>query len=379
LVLCLFSLVAVFFSFLWARRIAGERAGLAAAVAAAVWFELVYFAPKAFTEVLAAHLLLPGLYFACFAAGRRPEWFRAGVWLGLALALRIHLAPAVGFATIYLCRRRWRDRWLPLAAGLLLPLLLFGLVDAFTWSYPFQSLWKNLWVNLVLAKSEQFGVAPWYRYATLLLGIWTWAAVPVLFLAAIGARRIPLLAWVAVIIVASHSAIGHKEYRFLYPILPLVCTLAGVGLAELAELAGSRWRRAALVLLLFAWTLTSALLAVRAAPLWEKYGGNLRAFSELSHTDSLCGVALANLTWSEAPGYTYLHRDVPIFLIERPQDVETRASQFNFVLTPRDKPLWPQGFDALWCWRGACLLRRPGGCQPAPGYHINRVLEERGQ
>lgn len=39
-----------------------------------------------------------------------------------------------------------------------------------------------------------------------------------------------LVAWV----VAAYSALGHKEFRFLYPILPLVHIYAGAALAHIA-------------------------------------------------------------------------------------------------------------------------------------------------
>lgn len=39
-----------------------------------------------------------------------------------------------------------------------------------------------------------------------------------------------LVAWV----VAAYSALGHKEFRFLYPVLPLVHSYAGAALAHIA-------------------------------------------------------------------------------------------------------------------------------------------------
>jgi hypothetical protein len=36
----------------------------------AIWFEFIYFAPKAFTEVIAAYSLLVGVYLGCY--GKNP-------------------------------------------------------------------------------------------------------------------------------------------------------------------------------------------------------------------------------------------------------------------------------------------------------------------
>ena len=91
--------------------------------------------------MVATHALLPGLYLGMYGEGlgEKKRMFLAGIFCGLAMSLRIQLAPAVGFAALYFCYPNWRKRILPLAAGLLLPVVGFGLVDAMTWSHPFQS------------------------------------------------------------------------------------------------------------------------------------------------------------------------------------------------------------------------------------------------
>ena len=70
IVLSLISLTAVWFGYAWAKRASGTPAAIVAAVACSFYFGLVYFAPKALTEVVAAHVMLPGLYFGVY--GERP-------------------------------------------------------------------------------------------------------------------------------------------------------------------------------------------------------------------------------------------------------------------------------------------------------------------
>src|SRR5208337_881839 len=57
IVLSLISLTTVWFGFAWAKRASGTDAAMVAAGACAIWCELIYFAPKALTEVVAAHAL----------------------------------------------------------------------------------------------------------------------------------------------------------------------------------------------------------------------------------------------------------------------------------------------------------------------------------
>src|SRR5437588_502078 len=128
------SLTTVWFGFAWAKRASGIEAAAIAAGACALWYELVIFSPRALTEVLAAHILLPGLYLGAHAEGRweKCNLFLAGLLCGLAMSLRIQLFPAVAVAGLYFCRSRWRAKIPAVLAGILLPVAVFGAVDAIT-------------------------------------------------------------------------------------------------------------------------------------------------------------------------------------------------------------------------------------------------------
>ena len=221
-VMTLISLT-VWFGFAWAEKVSGRTAAIIAGFACATWWEFVYFGPKTFSEVLAAHILLPGLYLGAWtekAGLEKEDYFSPGSAAGWRFPLRIQLAPAVGLAALYFCRSDWRKRIPIVAAGLLLPVLIFGLVDAFTWSHPFQSFYMYFYVNLIQGRSAAFGVEAWYWYLPRLvrhLG-------PLLLFAGIGARRSPFLGWMALTILVFHSLISHKEARFLYPMMPMAIT-----------------------------------------------------------------------------------------------------------------------------------------------------------
>ncbi len=83
------------------------------------------------------------------------------------------------------------------------------------------------------------GFGFWQYYLLGELGVWGGAGTTMLLLMAIGAWRLPLLLVDAVVILAVHSGIGHKEYRFIYPAIVPLTVLAGVGLAQMASWAGT--------------------------------------------------------------------------------------------------------------------------------------------
>jgi phosphatidylinositol glycan class B len=378
-VLSTISLTTVWFGFIWARRASGMTAGFIAAATCAFWYELVYYAPKALNEVLAGHLLLPGVYLSAYADSRRQRasFFVSGLFCGLAVALRPPLIPAVAFIAVWSSRTDWRARLSPMMLGILLPVAIFGLIDTVTWSYPFQSFIRYFWVNIVEGKSAIFGVAPWHWYFSTLarrLG-------PMALLALAGMRRSPYLGWVAVVILLSHTLIPHKEERFLYPLLPLVLTLAAIGLTDVTSTLILRVRlRDSMVAVGVISVLLSAAMSVFLAGrfhMWLRNSGSLVEMQELSRDNAVCGVGLLGISWFRSGGYTHLHRNVPILLISNASDEKKLAPSLNAVVT--NYPLRDPRFAQVSCWKGTCVYRRSGSCQPpSPGYDINDVIRRGG-
>ncbi|MDJ0674722.1 MAG: mannosyltransferase [Calothrix sp. MO_167.B42] len=388
--LCLISLIPVLVAFFWGQRLDGLVGGAIAAGVCCIWFELIYFAPKAFNEVLAAHLLLPGVYLGTchqYSLSQRRRLFFAGCLCGLALCLRIHLLPAIAFFVAYICRRNWQKKWLPMVAGIIAPVLLFGTVDAFTWSYPFQSFWLNIWVNAIEGKSSSYGVSPWYEYLWELIKSWIVAIIPITFLVIRGVRRSPILGWLVVIIILSHSAIAHKEYRFIYPAVLMIIFLAGLGTADVVLHLRPQWlvskgtKRAVLICMLI-WCFFSAVLPLASSTThWRRYAGNLRAFQMLSIEKNLCGVGIWGMHWSQTGGYAYLHQNVPLFMLENQQDFDKYKPNFNYVVGKKKLALPPQHQDYTVekCWKRTCLYKSQTSCQVRDGYDFNQVMKQRGE
>jgi phosphatidylinositol glycan class B len=400
--LSLLSLSNILVGFYWGHQIGGLVTAIICAGISATWFELIFFAPKAFTEVIAAHFLLPGVYLGVQEKFFQPRTrlFLAGCCLGISLALRIHFIPAIVFAVVYICRRDWQQKWLPMMLGIMAPILLFGTVDAFTWSYPFQSFWLNIWVNLVEGKSKYYGISPWYQYIIWLFRSWYWLSIPIFILALIGFRRLPILGWLVLIIILSHSLLAHKEYRFIYPALPMVMILVGLGTAELI-LRLPRWlspKRAApiaiLVVCLSLWASSSVVLASRfniksmnyfiintnlQGTHWYAGSGPLIASRNLSTEDTICGLGLWGVRWSSSGGYTYLHRNIPIFPVEKVEDFDKLEAGFNYIVTNKPVPSPYQNYVLQNCERGTCIYKRPGNCSQIVDGDINHFLEQKGK
>jgi GPI mannosyltransferase 3 len=381
-VLSLLSLATVWFGYGWAKRASGTPAAVVAALACSFYFGLVYFAPTALTEVVAAHLLLPGLYLGIYRQkiGERKRLFLAGLFCGLAACLRIQLLPAVAFAVVYFCSPRWRQRIPAVAAGVSLPVLVFGAADWMTWSYPWQSFVRYYVANVVHGPGKELTLhEPWYWFL-LALVVLLGPAVLLLFH---GARRSPFLAVFCAIVVVSHSLIPHKEIRFIYPVLAPAIVLAAMGIVDLLTEIRRGWRRLEdprwVAAIGTAFLLcSSALLAAQCAD-WYRTPWGIGAFDRLSHQPDLCGVGIYDRMWWESGGYTHLHRDVPIIPMDNASELARDAPLFNALIAPQNASGIPYAFTRTECWKGVCLLERAGGCQtPEAGQTLNAYLKKIG-
>ena len=171
--------------------------------------------------------------------------FAAGAALGLAFAFRYQTGiSAAGLLLWVLVHRRDRLRALgSLAAGMVLPLALGLVADA--WGYgTFEIVpWRYFDVNLLQGKAAVFGRSPMPAYLWFMAGLFPPFGIALLLALLLFWWRFPrhLLTWATLPFVLVHSLIGHKEIRFLFPILPAATLCAVLLLA--APPPARRWER----------------------------------------------------------------------------------------------------------------------------------------
>jgi GPI mannosyltransferase 3 len=368
--------------FLWGRRLFGVSGGWIAGAAVAVAPELVYFGARTLSEIVAGHLLVAALYTLepGYQVNSRRRLLAGGGLLGLVFLLRIQLAPALLVVALWTNWRIIYQRVSPLLAGAAAVLALAGVLDTVTLGAPLVSVWRYVVYNVYYGASSTFGVEAWDFYLLGELGVWGSAAATLLPLAALGARRMPLLLAAAVIILATHSLFAHKEYRFIYPAVVLVMTSAGIGLAQMASW-GEAWLRdrgnrgcaATLVgtaVALWWWFVVS--LAVWTGPALAEYRyrghDQLAAVSFVAHSPALCGLGLYGddgQDWVDYGGYSYLHRSVPEYWPKNEAELARFAAGFDTLLYTKTPPEG-SAFILQRCFGKVCVARRSTGCASLP-------------
>lgn len=390
-----------------AFRIGRQRHGLSGAlicgVLCAVWPDLIYFGSKPLAEVVAGNLLTlaTGFVLCPGRAGsakdpRSATMLVIGLLLGFSFALRFQLAPAILLIAAWSCLRNGRrdlrrdlGHRLPwLVAGGSVPLLIMGAADWRFWGSPFHSVWANFAINAMQHVSREYGVKSGRWYLARLVANWGGSVVPLGVAMVLGARRAPLLAAVAILVILSHSLIAHKEISFIYAALPSMLILSGLGTCRFIE---PSWRLPVLPLrlkpfhaALAFWIATSTATALSTGflAMWKAHRANLLADAILSHDNSLCGLGLRwPVEWGWTGSDALLGKHIPIYAFISAAGVARVAPAINAAIGGRNVADGLPGFAVMQCWPSVdgsgdvCLAHAGPGkrCTPDPGFELNAV------
>ncbi|WP_244238623.1 hypothetical protein, partial [Corallococcus terminator] len=352
-----------------------------AASAGAALFALasvpLYFAPRAMSENASVLPVVLGLALALAPGASRRTLVVGASLLGLAVLLRLQNGVfCLGLLGVLLARRQWREAGWALAV-LSGWALAFGLLDKLTWGRWFHSAIVYLDFNLVQGKAASFGTKPFEFYFRILGRAMPGLSMLVGALALVGLPRARGLAAVTAAFLLLHSLQPHKELRFLVPALPLLAALAGVGLdSALRVLRGFPARATATVGVVAAALLSGASAGAltfrelgqyeHARPkdsAWDDQGAVNRLLEAAGRQDDVCGLKVETVHQAWTGGYSYFHRNVPLY----PHNGPPRNSRrYSHVITLAGN----EGAGATVARDGPlALVKLPvGACVPDPGY-----------
>ena len=380
-VLAALSATSALCAFLWGRRFFGTGGGVIAGIFTAVWIDAVYFGPRALGDSVAAHVLVIGLYASTPSRREAATWRRAavaGALLSLTASLRVQLSPAIALTGLWGIFTTFRHQRLAFLGSGLSVALLYGAVDGFTWSYPFEALWRNVIANLYYGVQAVYGVSPWYWYFSVVLEYWTGLAGAMSALCLIGALRLPQPFVAAGLIALTSSLFGHKEFRFIYPAVLLAVIVSGIGLAQFVSwiskaLRDRGWAQRSATIVPSATALAVVLLtqlglADGSEPyrrLWTRGRDMIFASHYIARLGAVCGIGVVDHVWFVTGGYTAFHHAVPLYWATPIGPLDPDSSAFNTVVYDRGKPVGA-GYVERACFGDSCVAQRQGTCSAEP-------------
>lgn len=353
---------------------------LSAAVAGAVWAlcaMALYFSPRAMAENLAAPLVVWGLSFLVDEKGVRLDRIIGASLLGLATIVRLQVGIVCLAALISLIiSRRGRTAVLEVGVTLLAWALVFGVFDALAWhALPsakagglFHSAVVYWRYNIVENRGAGWGTAPWTYYF-----FYVFKTMPAVTIA-LGASLLLTFkrAWpvwlVTALFLALHLYVSHKELRFMVPVMPVVLASLGVALTVLpGKVPQIAMVVLGLALVLGVSTLSSLTMGDvgsygerPASSAWDDFGNVNRLLRRAGEERALCGLLnqVVHPAWSG--GYTYLHKNVPLYGV-RISPPSNRA--FNYVIAGAGS-----GGQEIAREGNIALIKISEGCEPDQSY-----------
>ncbi|MBB3860492.1 hypothetical protein GGQ88_001758 [Novosphingobium hassiacum] len=360
-----------------------RRHAIVAGFVAEVWIDFAYFAPRTSSDTLSVIAILPGLALLYRFRERGGAGLAlAGFLLGLGFITRFPLGPALAIPFLWAGRIDIRKAWVPLLVGASGAIACDVLANGAMGQPPLAWIARNLVANVVENRSHDYGVETADWYLRVLAWQWQYLAIALLPSAILGARRYPMLLLTALMVIAIHSAIGHKEYRFILLAVSLLALLAAIGSVDLAEwLARGRGKAlgpktvAVLLVLWFAGSVQVA--AVEPFSInWGVGKAPLRTMRAVREQPGLCGFATYRIRDVPFVSRAVLNRPVPTLLLATRNEATAGQARYNVVVAPAEhmaelpsryrfvrcmspkKPLFEQQY---------CLLIRPGPCTENAG------------
>ena len=332
LVFCAVSLLIPAGMYFFARWHFGETAARVALLMGAFWYELVGFAHKPMTEFVATALLM-SLLALCVrpAPDRLRVVLTVAVLAVLTAAIRVQYAPLalVVLGLFFLGTKKKMQ--LALAAATVF--VAVGVFDAITWDGGlFHSYIVNIRVNLALGDLRA-GESPAWQFLYWLL-IANMGLVALCVLALPDLRRYGFLLALIALTLLIHSTQSHKEYRFIFVVIPLWLLISAdfvVWFASRASAGRSRMLLGPTSLVLTASFAAISLAGIlNALPyqarLYQAYSretgvvGFLRnqdpifaAYRYLASAPGVAAVWQVDRAYFNIPGYYYLHRAIPLY------------------------------------------------------------------
>ena len=332
LVFCAISLLIPAGMYFFARWHFGETAARVALLVGAFWYELVGFAHKPMTEFVATALLM-SLLALCVrpASDKLRVVLTAAVLAVLVAAIRVQYAPlALLILGLFFLRTGKKTQLVLITASVLVAI---GIFDAITWDGGlFHSYVVNIRVNLALGDLRA-GESPAWQFLYWLL-IANMGLVALCVLALPDLRRYGFLLTLIALTLLIHSTQSHKEYRFIFVVIPLWLLISADFVVWFASRASEGRLRPSLGPTSLALAASFAAISLAGilnalpyqARVYQAYSketgivGFLRnqdpifaAYRYLAEASRITAVWQVDRPYYNLPGYYYLHRTIPFY------------------------------------------------------------------
>lgn len=151
--------------------------------------------------------------------------YKAHLLIGILLGLSFITRYQVGFmivglmAWLIIIRRLKFAYWLVLGFGVVIAIIFGGVIDHWFYGNWVFTPWRYFAANILDGKAASFSVDPWYMYLSIagLVPYGPLYIVATIYFIIVRPKHV--ISWVMLPFILGHLLVGHKELRFLTPLL----------------------------------------------------------------------------------------------------------------------------------------------------------------
>ncbi len=312
---------------------------------------LSYISVRTISESAALPFMVFAVYFASNYVEKetKKDLFFTIITVGIAYMIRFQtciFAFGLFIALFLTAKKRFRAA-LIFGAGYIGMMLIQGIMDIFTWGKFAQSLITYLDYNIIRKVSDNFSVSPWYffikEFAATFHPLTYIPAILMMIFAIINFRKnksLVLFFFPFLFFFAIHSAIAHKQPRFVFACCFALLALSAESFAFLCKKYAKNRKNAAVFLSLFLLFSLDAFPHLKYSTLWnhsttvvdnfygrdkgkEKiFGGVLETEAELGRIPDLKRAYLFGIPQIWSGGHSYFHKNAPISFASKPDEIK---------------------------------------------------------
>lgn len=238
LIHALFSLLAIYYSYKLALRIAGEeKTAILVAIAVALFWIFPFMSVRNLREFVCVPFLLAGCYYIADPKFSYRAILIAGLLFALAFTIRLQiLFIPFGIGLTLLFQKETRKKAILFGVFLGIGFMLTqGLFDLIYYRNPFASIAEYLRFNSDKTNIDIQPTGPWYQYLETLAGVFFLLPFFLLLLGYIKSWKIKparMFFWGSLLFFAFHSYYRNKQERFIIPFIPFFILLGIIGFYE---------------------------------------------------------------------------------------------------------------------------------------------------
>jgi len=349
LFLSLFSIITVIIAYKFGTEIFNKRVGLLSAFLCGTWWFFPFWASRIMTDSIASDMLFISIYLTYKAIkydSTKKKLFAslfAGIFIGFAFMFRFPsglMALPLFMTLLYVASKNvhgMRKKHVSLKKEYFIqfiPLMMFffggglmiitqGLLDLFTWGDFLQSPINFFKYNIVAGNSALHGTAPWYQY---LVGFFTdfgsyfLFAFVLFFVFGLYYNK----KWKSKIFFGSifvfwivlFSIIAHKEFRFIFIIIPFSMIFVSNGIEAVIKFIRKKSLQNLVLgaIIIFFCASSYTMGVYQKSFYWNYAEGICMGMYWVGKQDDVEQVIVFENVWYTG-GYAYLDKDVPCYFL----------------------------------------------------------------